>query len=180
MSKKRIPGIVRGAIDTARAATERDGSLVPLLVFLDDKRKLNLAVVAELFADGITSEMRRMLLQVVLERLKATAYALVTEAWLLTTPEPEGGIGESGEEVRAAAGLAPGQSIEDHPRRREIVVISYQDLLTGNVRAWQALIHRHSDEVWLGEFVEAGQIYGGEMMGLFDSPSDYRSREGAT
>jgi hypothetical protein len=53
---KKMPGIVRGAIDMARAAIERDGSLVSLLVFLDGKRRLNLALVPGLFADGI--EMR--------------------------------------------------------------------------------------------------------------------------
>jgi hypothetical protein len=171
---KKMPGIVRGAMDLARAAIGRDGSLVPLLIFLDDKRKPNVAVVADLFADGINPGMRRVLLQAMLARLKATAYALAVEAWALITPEPEGGIGEGDEEVRAAAGLEPGQRVEDHPRRREIVAISYQDLLTGAARAWQAFTHCHGDEAWLGEFVEM-QIRGGDMMGLFDGPGDYHN-----
>jgi hypothetical protein len=176
MSKKKIPRIVRRAMDTASTAIERDGTLIPFLVFLDDKRSLNVAFVPGLFADGITSEKRRLLLQALLGGLKATAYALIVEAWVLATPEPEGGIGESDEEARTAAGLAPGQRIEDHPQRREIVAISYQDLLTGAARAWQAFIHRHGDEVWLGEFVEM-QVRGGDMMGLFDGPGDYHGGE---
>ena len=78
------------------------------------------------------------------------------------------------EGARAAAGLAPGQRIADHPERQEVVTISYQDLLTGRARLWSAFIHRHGDEVWLGEFTEAGLVGGGLMVGLFDKPGDYR------
>lgn len=165
-----LPALVKVAAEIANAAIHEDGSLIPTLMYRDSQGKIGLVVVQALFAAEISSEQRRSELQYILGQVQATAYVLITEGWLVITPATTGGE----DEARAAAGLAPDQSIADHPDRQEVVVISYQDMLTDQIVMMSAILYRRGDEVWLGEFKEAQQA-GGQMVGLFNNPGDWKA-----
>lgn len=165
------PQLVQQVMEAARNTIDAGQYLPPTLLCQAVNGQPATFILEHLFAPDVSPAESRMILQAALEEARAISYVLVAKAWRVKMPGNS--LPANDQELQARLGLAPGQSIMDHPDHEEIIAISYQELVTGTSLDWHAPIHRHGDEVWLGRFeFSRSMSKAGPIIKLFDSPGD--------
>lgn len=168
------PKLVKLAQELAVSQIEK-GERIDWTLFCQSHRDIIKIPVANIFLPFVPPPLRRVTLQTLLERTTALAYALVGAGWGVHGDKSWEGMDEA--QVRQLLGLAPNQPVKEHPDRREIVLINYQHMLTGKSLVYQAEIHRHNNESWLGELTGGPVTTArGLIMNLFDNPKDWKAK----
>ena len=133
----------------------------PVILIVDQDKRLTAVGISSLFSEDIPREVRRVKLGELLSELSAEEYALITESWI---GRYDPGVALSGQFV------APSQLAESE--RGEAVLISYQKRGSRASQVILAEIDRTGDKPKLGEFSDFSQEVEGLMVGLFNKRNE--------